>query len=152
MKRIIVLSGLVFLGVVTWRIGGRLSADAIGMALGVLFGVLAGLPVALLVLASNRRRERQDDEGRAGGYPGGQGRQRALPQGYGYPMPMQQPPVIVVAGHPNTAPQGTANGYGYQQPYPPQQMLPGPHGMEQGMPSERRYKVVGETEEWIEEY
>lgn len=153
MKRIIVLSVLIFLAVAAWRIGGRLSADAIGMALGVLFGVLAGLPVALLVLASNRRRERQDDDERSGGYPGQQGRQRALPPGYGYPMPMQQPPVIVVAGPPNGMPQGNANGYGYHQAHSsPHHMLPGPSGMDQGMPQERRYKVVGETEEWIEEY
>lgn len=33
-----------------------LSSDAIGMALGVFFGVFAGLPVTLLVLASGRRR------------------------------------------------------------------------------------------------
>lgn len=150
MKRLIVLSGLVFLGVATWRIGGRLSADAIGMALGVLFGVLAGLPVALLVLASHRRRERQEDDARyEGGFSGQQGR-RALPSGYGYPMPMQQPPVIVLAGGPGGMQQG--NGYGYQQPYPPQRMLPSPHEMAQELPQERRYRVVGETEEWVEEW
>ncbi|HRW04302.1 MAG TPA: hypothetical protein P5121_04360 [Caldilineaceae bacterium] len=153
MKKLIVLSGLIFFGVGAWRIGGQLSSDAIGMALGVLFGVLAGLPVALLVLASNRRRERQDDDDRYGGYPGQQGRQqRALPPGYGYPMPVQQPPVIVLAGSPGGMQQGNGNGYGYNQPYPPQHMLPGPGGMQQEMPQERRYRVVGETEEWIEEW
>jgi hypothetical protein len=158
MKRMIGLGGLIFIGVVAWRIDSRLSADAIGMALGVLFGVLAGLPVALLVLAANRRRDRREEEEAYGTPHGAQGRQRALPPGYGYPMP-QQPPVIVLAGHPGMMPQGNPNpngygqGYGYEQPYPQQQrMLPGPQGMGQEMPQERRFKVVGETEEWIEEY
>ncbi len=162
MKRMIVLGGLIFVSVATWRIGNRLSADAIGMALGVLFGVLAGLPVALLVLASNRRRDRREEEDPYTSQHGAQGRQRGLPPGYGYPMPMQQPPVIVLAGHPGMMAQGNQNGYnngyGYEQPYGQQQrMLPGPQGMMgqgmgQEMPPERRFKVVGETEEWIEEY
>lgn len=42
-------------GSCSWRLGENLSSDAIGMALGIMFGVLAGLPVALLVLASDRR-------------------------------------------------------------------------------------------------
>ena len=63
-------------------------------------------------------------------------------------MPVQQPPVIVLAGHPGVMGQG--NGYG--QPYPQQHMLPGPQSMGPGMPQERCYKVVGETEEWIEDY
>jgi len=152
MKRIIVLGGLTFIAVAAWRIGDRLSDDAIGMALGVLFGVLAGLPVALLVLASNRRRERSEDEQTYGAPHGAQGRQRALPPGYGYPMPAQQPPVIVLAGHPGMMQQGNQGGYGYEQPYAQQRMLPSPQNMGQEMPQERRFKVVGETEEWIEEY
>lgn len=140
MKRLIVLAGLVFIGVMAWRIGERLSADAIGMALGVLFGIVAGLPVALLVLAANRRREERDSVERP------DARQRQLPQGYGYPM-QSQPPIIVLAGHGN--PQ-MPNGYGYerghiQSPYP---ALPLP----QDGPQERRFKVVGEQEEWIDEY
>ena len=151
MKRMILFGGVLFVGVAAWRIGDRLSADAIGMALGVLFGVLAGLPVALLVLASSRRREQQEDDYSNGRSRGVQVRQQALPPGYGYPMP-QQPPVIVLAGHPNAAPQCAPYGYGYDQPHPQQRMLPGPQGMGGEMPQERRFKVVGETEEWIEEW
>ena len=145
MKRLIVLGTLLFVGVAAWRIGERLSADAIGMALGVLFGIVAGLPVALLVLASNRRREERNE------YRQPDGRQHPqLPQGYHYPMP-QQPPVIVLAGHPGAQ---MPNGYGYEQGYgrgPQQSMypaLPAP----QDAPQERRFKVVGEKEEWIDEY
>lgn len=41
------------------RVFESLSADAIGMALGVLFGVTASIPVALLILAMNRNQQRQ---------------------------------------------------------------------------------------------
>lgn len=42
-----------------WRVGGSLSSDALGMAVGMLFGVMAGIPTALLMLASQRREEEQ---------------------------------------------------------------------------------------------
>lgn len=38
----------------------KLSSDAVGMALGVIFGVLAFLPTALLGAAANRRREPEE--------------------------------------------------------------------------------------------
>ena len=44
-------------GSCAWQVGERLSPDAISMAVGVMFGTLAGLPVALLVMASNARAE-----------------------------------------------------------------------------------------------
>mgnify|MGYP001328560849 CR=1 FL=1 len=43
-----------------WRISELLSPDAIGMALGLAFGVLAGVPTAALVLLA-RRRDDDDD-------------------------------------------------------------------------------------------
>jgi hypothetical protein len=61
MKRIVVVGVLVFLGVATWHIAESLSSDAIGMALGVIFGVLAGLPAALVTFAAGRRRAQYDD-------------------------------------------------------------------------------------------
>lgn len=80
MKKITVLCLLVFVGVAGWKIGDKLSADAVGMAVGVLFGMLAGIPAALLVLASNRQREMQPPP---------------APQ----PTPTRQfPPVIVLTG------------------------------------------------------
>jgi len=54
MKKIIMLFGLLFVGVVGWRIGDGLSADALGMAVGVLLGVLAMIPVTLVALAGRR--------------------------------------------------------------------------------------------------
>ena len=43
-----------------WRISELLSPDAIGMAIGLTFGVLAGVPTAALVLLA-RRRDDEDD-------------------------------------------------------------------------------------------
>ena len=45
-----------------WRISELLSPDATGMALGMLFGVLAGLPAAALVLVASRQRTPADDD------------------------------------------------------------------------------------------
>jgi hypothetical protein len=139
MKRLFFLILLIFVGIGAWRISERLSADAIGMALGVLFGVLAGIPVALLVLASARRREQWPEEGRTP--------PRGAPEltGHGYPM---QPPVIVLAGP----------GYHPQMPPTPGNQAPGrmllqaQHDTAHAAPGERRFKVVGEQEEWIEEW
>lgn len=44
----------VFFTAAAWRISELLSPDAIGMALGMLFGVLAGVPTAALVLVASR--------------------------------------------------------------------------------------------------
>ena len=50
----------IFLVAVAWRLSQILSPDAIGMALGLGFGVLAGVPTAALVLLA-RRRDDEDD-------------------------------------------------------------------------------------------
>ena len=57
---LVVLAGAV-LTAFAWRIAGILSADAIGMAIGLTFGVLAGVPAAAVVLLA-RRRDDEDDE------------------------------------------------------------------------------------------
>lgn len=146
MKRFIGLAVLIFIGVAGWRIGERLSADALGMALGILFGVMAGIPAALMVLAANRR----ENMASMGGYPTPRGRG----QPYGQFPYAPQPPVIVMAAPPAPAPhmamqqgygQGYHNGYHeFQQP-----MLPGPHPQ---TIETRQFKVVGEKEEWVEDW
>lgn len=60
--RYIILAGLIFVGVIAWRIGESLSSDALGMAVGILFGMSAGIPAALLVLVSGRREDPDDDD------------------------------------------------------------------------------------------
>jgi len=140
MKRFIFIVCLVFVAVAGWRIADRLSSDAIGMAVGVLFGIMAGIPAALMLLAANRRRSESEEPVRA------QGQNRFLPNGYGA-YPPQQPPVIVLAGHAAPHPLSAQHGYpGYEQPA--RYALPAPHPQAE----ERKFKVVGEKEEWIEEW
>lgn len=128
MKRYLGLALLVFVGVAGWRIGNTLSPDALSMAVGVLFGVLAGIPAALLVLASGRRREVAAE----------QERQRAAQAMWGH---APQPPVIVVAGPPAMQPALGQHGLS----------LGGAGWQPQDRPA-RSFKVVGEREELVEEW
>ena len=130
MKRFLVMVLLVFVGTAGWRIGGRLSVDALGMAVGIVFGVLASIPAALLVLAASRgrrdgSREFRERHGQQDQYGG-------------------QPPVIVVAGPP---------GYPQQLPQqgPQYPALPG-QGNIIDVPVERKFRVIGEEDEWTDEW
>ena len=139
-------------GVLAWLFASRLSADALGMAVGLLFGVLAGVPTALLVLASSRRRQHEDDEDDDEAAPQGYGHSGYGQRAFGQPFPYQ-PPVIVLAA-PQAAP---APGPQWPHPqtvdsvgYPVRQALPGP-----GAPAAsggRVFKVVGEKEEFLDEW
>ena len=99
--RLAALAFLMFVGVATWIIGSKLSADAIGMGVGVVFGALAGIPTALLLLASQRRSNDVQP-----GPP---------------PAPRNAPPVIIVAG--GTRQSLPYDPYGGRQGYAP--ALPG---------------------------
>ena len=55
MKKIALLLVVDFVAAGGWSIGSRLSSDALGMGVGILLGVLAGLPTALLVIAAGQR-------------------------------------------------------------------------------------------------
>ena len=107
MKRWLGVAGLVFVGVAGWRIGGSLSSDALSMAVGILFGVLAGVPTALLVMAGDRRHSSMESASRS--------RTTTLAPEVGWPPPPHgylappQAPVIVLAGNPQG---GGAQGYG----------------------------------------
>lgn len=150
MRKLTLLAGLMVLGLLTWRIGGALSSDALGMAVGMVFGILAGIPAALLVLAtSSRRRElERDEDERYERYH--QGRDRQLPA---YPY---QPPVIVVAGAQQAQPPAYAPPYAppgsapYYVPPQPSNWGAGNGGAEAGGQGGRRFKIVGEREEWME--
>jgi hypothetical protein len=72
---------LIIFAVGAWKLAMRISPDAVGMAIGMLFGVLAGLPTAALMLASNRRSQYEEDD-----YP----QPRSYP-----PQPPQQTIVVV---------------------------------------------------------
>ncbi len=135
MKTALLLIVLVFVGVIAWQIGEKLSSDAISMGLGVLFGMLAGLPAALLVLAGGR--------GRNGGRQAN-AQSRSEMQSYQPPYGAQ-PPIIVLTGQ-GMAPPQQSSGYGTGQPSHAQ-----PGWTPEHRP-ERHFKVVGETEEWIDEW
>ncbi len=132
MKRILLLAALIFMAAAGWQIGQKLSADAISMGIGILLGILASIPAALLVLAASRR-----GENRAEPSPPRGGHQ--LPGGHGY-----QAPVIVLA--PPMHGYGAPPGPPMQQQYlpPSQQIVDNGNG--------RKFKMVGEEEGWVEEY
>lgn len=70
---------LIIVAILVWRLGERLSTDALGLAIGIIFGCLAGIPGAILVLAANRQRDRHEPP---------------APVAYHQPPP----PIIIVAG------------------------------------------------------
>jgi hypothetical protein len=134
-KTMLLLLLTVFVAVIAWQIGEKLSSDAISMGLGVLFGMLAGMPAAVLVLAGERRRERHAPDAKAS---------HLTMQGH-YPPYGAQPPVIVLTGHGMAPPQQS-------HPNASQGFQDGAHGWHEPRPTERHFKVVGETEEWIDEW
>jgi hypothetical protein len=132
MKRVALMAGLLFVSIVAFRITERLSTDAIGMGLGLLFGLVAGIPTALLVLAAVRRREDPVDGVR------GSARQQQFGYGGPYPGLPQQPPVIILTGNGLPMQAHGAPGYGQAQGggYP---LLPGPTVQ----PQARNFRVFG---------
>lgn len=92
MRAVIVLAVIVLLGVLAWQVGAMLSPDAISMALGLIFGVLAGVPAALLVLAAGGRRGHGDDY--ASGYE--EGRRDAHREMLEHDARRALPPVVIV--------------------------------------------------------
>jgi hypothetical protein len=142
MKQLAALTLLIIGGFLAWLFASRLSADALGMAVGLVFGVLAGVPTALLVLAANRRRSVDDDDEEEEPTP-------RYGMTHGAPAFPYQPPVIVVTS-PQAAGQWpgppTVDSVGY----PVRGALPGPGAA--SAPRDRVFKVVGEKEEWLDEW
>ena len=140
MKRWLGLALLIFVGTAGWRIGSALSPDALSMAVGVLFGVMAGVPTALLVMAGGRRAQRNEErtaEGRTRQHTTQPMYLNGPGQGWGMPY-AQQPPIIVVAG---------PQGLGGQQPPMQTQASWFPHEM-----PDRHFNVVGDQEALIEDW
>lgn len=68
-KRLCVLSILLTVGVATWALSSRLSADAFSISAGMLFGAMVIIPVYMLVRMGNSKQQRdkwhvvhEDDE------------------------------------------------------------------------------------------
>lgn len=55
MSKVISLGVIVAMTALLWRAIDGMNREALAMAIGVLFGILAGIPMALVVLASSRR-------------------------------------------------------------------------------------------------
>ena len=123
--RLVVFLGAVFLVALAVVVGTRLSQDAIGVLVGVIAGVAASIPTALLLIVVMRRREQESE-----------------PEYYDERR-QSTPPVIVVA--PGSVPQMLPQ---YPGTYPPQQ-LSAPQGRRQfrvmGLEDEESDTVEGET-------
>ncbi|MFN8465460.1 MAG: hypothetical protein U0X20_07915 [Caldilineaceae bacterium] len=148
MKQLSIVIALLVAGMLAWLFASRLSSDALGMAVGLLFGILAGIPTALLVLAEGqRRRELDDEDERCERYKNRQ------------VNGLYQPPVIVLAA-PAAAPQppvaAQPGSYYYREvgpgqyvkvytDQPAQPAQPASHG-------ERKFKVVGERDDYIDQW
>jgi hypothetical protein len=117
MKQLIIVLALAFLIMVGVVIGTRMSSDALAVLVGVIAGVAASIPCALLLLAVTRRREPEVEVG--------------MP----YPEPRRAPappPVIVVTG-------GASQP---QFPYPGSYAYGGQYGGQQAGP-QRQFRVMG---------
>ena len=55
MRLIFAIGALALLAFAGWQLGGMLSSDALGLALGVIFGMMAGIPAALIAMSADRR-------------------------------------------------------------------------------------------------
>ena len=113
---------ILFLVTLAVVIGVRMSAEAMAVVIGVIFGVAASIPTSLLIMAVLWRREQRAIDGRDGrGRRKGQG---ALP-----------PSVVIVS------PGNVGTGNPYRQPaYLPQPDL-------QWGQTPRQFHVVGEPDE-----
>jgi len=89
MKKLLALCLIVFVGAFGYRIAASLSPDAVALAIGVLLGILAGIPVSLLVLAASRRHQEATGQEFS--------RSRMNSNAYPHHQP-HQPPVIVLTG------------------------------------------------------
>lgn len=128
LKRIFILMIVVFVAVFAWRVGERISADALSMVIGIFFGTLASVPAAILVLAASRRGETRAPRAP---HPAGWG------SGSG-----GNPPVIVVSPPMMPMPQGGN--------LPTQSWQQFPYGDDQAMQGRRHFRVVGEDDAWLD--
>lgn len=55
MKLLFAIGALGLLAFAGWQLGGMLSSDALSLALGVMFGLMAGIPAALIAMSADKR-------------------------------------------------------------------------------------------------
>ena len=76
---------LAAIAVVGWQIGGILSHDALSLMLGVIFGMMAGIPAALIAVSLKRQVPAEQPSNQ-------QGERLLLPA----PVPAPRPKIIIV--------------------------------------------------------
>ena len=76
---------LIVVAIVGWKIGSVLSRDALSMALGVIFGMMAGIPAALIAVSLKRQVPAEQPSNQHGERP-------LLPA----PVPAPRPKLIIV--------------------------------------------------------
>jgi len=76
---------LIVVAIVGWKIGSVLSRDALSMALGVIFGMMAGIPAALIAVSLKRQVPTEQPSNQQGERP-------LLPA----PVPAPRPKIIIV--------------------------------------------------------
>jgi len=127
MRQLIALLALGFVVTLGVVVGTRMSSDAIAVLVGVIAGVAASIPCALLLMVVTRRREREEDASYEDArYDKGRYR--------------QAPPVIVVTPG-GASPQQLPYGLGYGYPAPYGEVQP---GLSAGR---RQFRVMGYDEE-----
>ena len=122
MKKLVVLLLALFVLAAGYSIGSQFDPETLALAVGILLGALAGIPVALIVVAAGRRdRDRDPDpEPDFGGYEGYPAYN--MPRRGRRSLPQPQAPVIILAG--NGQPMQTQQG--------PPQLLKGTGGWYSG--------------------
>ncbi len=142
MKRLAIIALLIFVGFAGWRAGGVLSTDAMSMAVGVVFGVLASIPAALLILAATRRSAQAEPltaprpEQQAGF------RSQSMPGGAQMPIVIVAPPAYPGFGAP------AGNQFA---------QLPGPQPNGWAVPfqparPQRAFTIVGEQSDSVDDF
>jgi len=136
-KQLTTIVLLVVGGVLAWRIADSLSSDAISMGMGILLGMLAGLPASLLLLYATRRRDGDEIQPHSV-------RHATDPQ-VSYPS---TPPVIVLAGMGTLQQPGTNVSHLLAQQSP---VSTEASAWSQPRPT-REYRIIGERDEALEEW
>jgi hypothetical protein len=131
MRQLVALLALGFIVTLGVVVGTRMSSDAIAVLVGVIAGVAASIPCALLLMAVTRRREKEEmtryDEQRYD-------ERRNADWRYGERMdPRRAAPPVVIVTPGNTAPQQLpyAASFPYQAPQ---------------LQSQRQFRVMGYEE------
>lgn len=125
---------VVFVGVLAWQVGMRLSEDALSMIIGVTFGALASVPAALLVVVVSRRQQEARQERME--------QERARPQAWREPHSQTPPPVIVLTNGGASGAYGSQYGGYAENSYP---------AIPPARSHHRQFQVIGEDDSWLEQ-